>query len=120
MFEIPEDWYHALYEEFEREYFNELMLFLKACEIRKEELYPKKEDVFRALDLTPLDKVRVVILGFEPKEINEDLAKQGVLFLNSVLTMKKGSSGSHQNKGWEIFTDEILPDCFAPVHTIPG
>ena len=56
------------------------------------------------------------------KEINRDLglemdnscgfleswAKQGVLLLNSVLTVEKDKAGSHRNKGWEIFTDRII------------
>ena len=55
------------------------------------------------------------------KEIQQDLntcypasgdlmnwANQGVLLLNSTLTVRKNSTGSHQNKGWEDFTDEII------------
>lgn len=38
----------------------------------------------------------------------DDWAKQGVLLLNSVLTVEKGLAGSHRNKGWEIFTDKII------------
>lgn len=35
-------------------------------------------------------------------------AEQGVLLLNSVLTVEASKAGSHQNKGWEIFTDKII------------
>ncbi len=35
-------------------------------------------------------------------------AQQGVLLLNTVLTVRSGEANSHQNKGWEIFTDEII------------
>ena len=55
------------------------------------------------------------------KELNRDLglyipnngyllkwAKQGVLLLNSVLTVVKDTPGSHRGKGWEIFTDEVI------------
>ena len=35
-------------------------------------------------------------------------AKQGVLLLNSVLTVEASKAGSHQNKGWEVFTDKII------------
>jgi uracil-DNA glycosylase len=38
----------------------------------------------------------------------EKWAYQGVLLLNSILTVEKGSPGSHTRKGWEIFTDEVL------------
>lgn len=46
-------------------------------------------------------------------EISEDgdltrWAKQGIFLLNSVLTVRKGQAGSHQGKGWEIFTDEVI------------
>ena len=55
------------------------------------------------------------------KELNEDLgvpfpksgnlerwAEQGVLLLNSTLTVQASSAGSHQNKGWEQFTDAVI------------
>ena len=38
----------------------------------------------------------------------ERWAKQGVLLLNATLTVKASSPGSHQNMGWEIFTDEVI------------
>ncbi len=37
-----------------------------------------------------------------------DWAKQGVLMLNSTLTVQSGSAGSHQNRGWEQFTDSVI------------
>lgn len=44
-----------------------------------------------------------------PKHANlTDWAKQGILMLNVVLTVREGESNSHKNKGWEIFTDEII------------
>lgn len=55
------------------------------------------------------------------KELHEDIgcpfpqngtltkwAKQGVLLLNTVLTVREGQAHSHKNKGWEIFTDEVI------------
>lgn len=55
------------------------------------------------------------------KEINDDLgtslpdsgnlehwAEQGVLLVNATLTVRAGQAGSHQNKGWELFTDEVV------------
>ncbi|MEY4501198.1 MAG: hypothetical protein RIS52_1088 [Pseudomonadota bacterium] len=112
-------------------------------------IFPKDDQYFRALELTPLDQVRVVILGQDPyhgigqahglcfsvppevrvppslvniyKELEADLgiprarhgfleswARQGVLLLNSVLTVEQGQPASHQGKGWEPFTDAII------------
>ena len=112
-------------------------------------IYPKPSQWFAALDLTPLEKTRVVILGQDPyhgegqahglcfsvqqglrpppslvniyKEMKSDLglsppphgnlqgwAEQGVLLLNSVLTVEAGRAASHQGKGWEQFTDAII------------
>ncbi len=112
-------------------------------------IYPKKNEYFKALDLVPLDKVKVVILGQDPyhgpgqahglcfsvnegvsqppslknifKELNSDLgieipksgnlerwAQQGVLLLNSVLTVENDKAASHQKQGWEQFTDKII------------
>lgn len=115
------------------------------------QVYPPKELIFRALELTTLEKVKVVILGQDPyhgkgeanglafsvnkgiklppslrniyKELETDLgikpalhgdltswAKQGVLLLNSVLTVKKDKPGSHRNMGWEEYTDSIIKE----------
>ena len=112
-------------------------------------IYPKGSQWFRALDLTPLDQVRVVILGQDPyhgpgqahglafsvqpgvrvppslaniyKELAADLgipparhgflehwARQGVLLLNSCLTVERGRAASHQGRGWEGFTDAVI------------
>ena len=38
----------------------------------------------------------------------ERWAKQGVLLLNATLTVRKGEAGSHQNRGWETFTDAVI------------
>lgn len=38
----------------------------------------------------------------------EEWAKQGVLLLNATLTVRANQAGSHQNKGWELFTDEVI------------
>ena len=38
----------------------------------------------------------------------ESWAKQGVLMLNATLTVREGMAGSHQKKGWEIFTDQVI------------
>ena len=50
-------------------------------------------------------------LGHKYEHKNGDLskwAKQGVMLLNATLTVRKGLPGSHQNKGWEIFTDKVI------------
>jgi uracil-DNA glycosylase len=112
-------------------------------------VFPARDDIFRALALTPPDAVKVVILGQDPyhgegqahglsfsvqpgvrtppslrnifKELHADLgiapaghghldhwARQGVLLLNSVLTVEMGKAASHQGKGWEKLTDAIV------------
>lgn len=123
--------------------------FLIAEKAAGKRIFPAGGEWFRALDLTPLDKVRVVILGQDPyhgpgqahglcfsvrpgtrlppsliniyKEMESDLgiaparhgflehwAKQGVLLLNSVLTVEMGRAASHQGRGWEGFTDAVI------------
>lgn len=145
MLELNRDWYNLLYDEFERPYFIELMDFLDAeYDIRKKEIYPERSNIFNALNLTPFEDVKVVIIGQDPyhnpgqanglafsvpdkcaippslrnvyKELGiesdsgnlEGWAKQGVLLLNSILTVEKNKPLSHAEKGWEIFTDEII------------
>ena len=112
-------------------------------------IFPPGPQIFAALDATPFDRTRVVILGQDPyhgpgqahglcfsvppgvdpppslvnvfKEIERDLgiarprdgnlapwAAQGVLLLNSVLTVEAGRPGSHQGLGWEGFTDHVI------------
>jgi uracil-DNA glycosylase len=126
-----------------------LRAFLVAEKAKGKRIFPKGSEWFRALDLTSLDAVRVVILGQDPyhgegqahglcfsvrpgvrpppslgniyKELKSDLgidppghgflehwAQQGVLLLNSVLTVEMAQAASHQGKGWERFTDAII------------
>ncbi|MDX8289756.1 uracil-DNA glycosylase [Metabacillus indicus] len=49
-------------------------------------------------------------LGYEPPDHGclEKWADQGVLLLNTVLTVRKGQAASHKGQGWEIFTDRII------------
>lgn len=127
----------------------DLKSFLLQQKQRNKVIYPKGAEYFSAFNHTPLDKVRVVIIGQDPyhgpdqahgmcfsvkpgiklppslkniyKELQEDLqvepvnhgylmpwAEQGVLLLNSVLTVEKGNPGSHRGKGWERFTDRVI------------
>ncbi|MGB4859209.1 MAG: uracil-DNA glycosylase [Dokdonella sp.] len=123
--------------------------FLRAEKAADKIVFPRGNDIFAALDATPFEKAKVVILGQDPyhglgqshglsfsvrpgvrvppsldnifKEISRDLglprpshgclhawAQQGVLLLNSVLTVQQGHAGSHQGKGWESFTDAVI------------
>ena len=144
---INKKWDVILDNEFKKDYFRDLGVFIKS-EYKRHICYPKYSDVFNALRFTDYDQVKVVILGQDPyhgvgeahglsfsvhddvrrppslnnilKELNSDLgivrsgneltdwAKQGVLLLNSVLTVVKDTPLSHKGKGWEIFTDNII------------
>src|SRR3989344_2155941 len=146
---IEPSWAEHLSGEFEKAYFEELTSFVKK-EYKDGAVYPHPKNIFRAFDLCPFEKVKVVILGQGPdhgerqanglafavdeetrvppslqnifKEIESDLhallvhtsgdlgrwAKQGVLLLNATLTVRAHSAGSHQEKGWEQFTDAVI------------
>lgn len=145
---ITTDWKNLLKDEFQKDYFINLTNFLNS-EYAHQTIFPKKSDIFSALNFTPYSNVKVVILGQDPyhgpnqshglsfsvnpnikippslrnifKELNSDLgcyipnngylkkwADQGVLLLNTVLTVRSGEPNSHKNKGWEIFTDKII------------
>lgn len=146
---LHESWKAPLVPELSSTYMADLRGFLIEQRKAGKTLFPKGGEYFRALDLTPLDKVRVVILGQDPyhgpgqahglcfsvqpgvrpppslvniyKELESDIgmarpahgfleswAKQGVLLLNSVLTVEQGQAASHRGKGWEQFTDAII------------
>ena len=146
---LHESWKAPLLPEFNSDYMAALKSFLVAEKAAGKTIYPKSSEWFRALDLTPLDKVRVVILGQDPyhgpgqahglcfsvkpgvrpppsllniyKELESDLglprprhgflehwAQQGVLLLNSVLTVEMTKAASHSQKGWERFTDAVV------------
>ncbi|MTI10097.1 uracil-DNA glycosylase [Curvivirga aplysinae] len=146
---LEKSWMDKLEPEFSAPYMQELKSFLQAEQQAGKTIFPASSEYFHALDLTPLDQVRVVILGQDPyhgdgqahglsfsvkpgvktppslmniyKELQSDLgitppkhglledwAKQGVLLLNATLTVERANAGSHQNKGWEEFTDRII------------
>ena len=146
---LHESWLEPLQSEFEQRYMRELKQFLLAERDKGRAIFPRACNWFRALDLTPLDTVRVVILGQDPyhgegqahglcfsvppgvrpppslvnifKEMQSDLglsparngflehwASQGVLLLNSVLTVEMGQAASHRERGWEKFTDAVI------------
>ena len=145
---VQNDWAPILQEQCELPYFSSLMGFLRS-EFEECVVYPKQEDIFQALRLTPYHRVKAVILGQDPyhgegqahglsfsvrsgvtpppslrnifKELQEDIgcgvplngdlspwAKQGVLLLNTVLTVRENTPNSHKGKGWEQLTDRII------------
>ena len=145
---LTNDWKDALQGEFSKEYYRNLYTYVKE-EYSKKVIYPPSEEIFQALHLTPLQDVKVLILGQDPyhnigqahglcfsvrpdveippslvniyKELESDLgcyvpnhgflekwAKQGVLLLNTVLTVRAHEANSHQGRGWEQFTDAII------------
>jgi uracil-DNA glycosylase len=146
---LEDRWKAVLGDEFAQPYMRNLKDFLRAEKAAGKQIFPKGAEYFRALDLTPLDEVRVVILGQDPyhgagqahglcfsvkpgvrippslvniyKELQSDLgiaparhgflepwAQQGVLLLNSVLTVEEARAASHQGQGWERFTDAVI------------
>lgn len=146
---LEESWKHHLKEEFSKPYMAQLKSFLKAELDKGKVIFPRGSEYFAALESTPFDKVKVVILGQDPyhgpgqahglsfsvkpgvppppslvnifKELQSDLglkppnhgylkkwADQGVLLLNATLSVERGRAASHQGKGWEQFTDEII------------
>ena len=148
---LEESWKKALLNEFEQPYFSALSAFVRQeYASQPNSIFPDGKYIFRALDLCPLDQVKVVILGQDPyptkghahglcfsveehvkplpkslqniyKELFNDIGKpissngslvswaeQGVLLLNSVLTVVEGKPESHAGKGWERFTDAVI------------
>ncbi|QNL22802.1 uracil-DNA glycosylase [Hyphobacterium sp. CCMP332] len=146
--QIENSWKKLLQNEFEKDYFEQLVAFVKS-EYSGYKIYPPGKLIFSAFEHTPFDKLKVVIIGQDPyhgegqahglcfsvpkgikfppslqnifKELNSDLsiqipehgnlehwADQGVLLLNATLTVRAKSPGSHQNKGWEQFTDAVI------------
>ncbi len=127
----------------------QLREFLRREKSAGKVIYPPGREMFAAFNLTPLERVKVVILGQDPyhgpgqahglcfsvrpgvalppslvniyREMQEDLgippaahgclthwAEQGVLLLNSVLSVERGRAASHQGQGWETFTDRAV------------
>ena len=147
--QIEKSWKEALGAEFEKPYFAALVQKLHRQKQAGEVIFPPGGQIFKAFELCPLDKVKVVILGQDPyhgygqamglsfsvpqgveappslknifKEIESDLgirmsgspdlrpwAEQGVLLLNSVLTVRAGQPASHSRIGWQTFTDAVI------------
>jgi len=145
---ITNDWLSELGSEFRKPYYRELYEFVKQ-EYSSTQVFPPAEEIFTAFHLTPLSKVKVVIIGQDPyhnvgqahglcfsvkpdveippslvniyQELHNDLgcyipdngylikwAEQGVLMLNTVLTVRAHMANSHRGKGWETFTDAAI------------
>lgn len=145
---INNDWLEALQDEFKKPYYRKLFETVKQ-EYNSRHIFPPADDLFNAFHLTPLHKVKVVILGQDPyhnhnqahglcfsvkkgvetppslvniyKELKDDLgctipdhgcltnwANQGVLLLNTVLTVRAHQANSHRGIGWEEFTDAAI------------
>lgn len=147
--QLEATWLAALADEFEQPYMLALKRFLQQEKRDSVSVFPPGAEIFNAFARTPLDQVKVVILGQDPyhgpgqahglcfsvrpgvaippslqniyKELQRDLgivppghgnltawADQGVLLLNSVLTVAANRAASHQGKGWETFTDRVV------------
>ena len=140
-------WNDLVSMEKKKDYFLELAEFVDG-EYEKYTIFPKKEEIFKAYSLTPLENVKVVIIGQDPyhgenqanglafscdypilppslkniyQELANDLkirvpnkgdlskwAKEGVLLINAILTVRKNEPLAHENKGWEEFTKAVI------------
>lgn len=139
-------WNSLLSDEFKKPYFKEMESKIEAS---NSVVYPPQKDIFKAFELCPLEKTKVIILGQDPyhnpneamglsfsvpkniktppslknilKEIHTDLgiipsthgdlstwAEQGVLLLNTILTVEHKKPASHRNLGWQAFTDTCI------------
>ncbi|MBP2025429.1 uracil-DNA glycosylase [Peptoniphilus stercorisuis] len=145
---IKNDWQDLLKDEFEKDYYKELRNLLIE-EYKNYEIFPPKDEIFSAFNLTNYKDVKVLILGQDPyhnnnqahglafsvrdgikippslrniyKELNSDLgleipttgylinwAREGIMLLNTTLTVRAHTPMSHAKIGWEIFTDRVI------------
>lgn len=145
---IEQSWHRHLVDEWDKEYFVQLASWVRD-EYRRCLVFPPASRIFAAMDATPFDSVKVVILGQDPyhddgqanglcfsvapgiklppslvnifQEVKNDTgsvtpvdgdlncwASQGVLLLNSILTVRAHQAASHRDKGWETFTDAVI------------
>ena len=146
---MHKSWRDALKKEIESRYFIDFQDKLRALRSEGVTVYPPPQEVYSAFELTPLDEVKVVLLGQDPyhglgqahglsfsvrkgnrippslriifKELSDDVgceipkegdltpwAKNGVLLLNTILTVEHKNPGSHKSLGWETFTDVVI------------
>ena len=147
--QLEPSWLARLAPEFEQDYMVQLRAFLQAQKQAGKRIFPPGDELFNAFTHTPLEQVKVVILGQDPyhgegqahglcfsvrpdvpvppslknifREINAELglplpthgnliswADQGVLLLNSVLSVEYAQAASHRGQGWEQFTDRVI------------
>lgn len=145
---IDNDWGYVLKDDLNKKSFNRLIQVI-TNERRNHTVFPSKENIFTAFNLSPFSKTKIVILGQDPyhgkgqahglsfsvpegqkippslrnifKELQSDLqipvtkngnlrkwAQQGILLLNSILTVREKEAGSHKNLGWEQLTDAVI------------
>ncbi len=146
---LTDDWSRELDFIFEQDYYQQLLEFLEYESTHNKIIYPPKDEIFNAFNLSSFDNTKVVILGQDPyhnegqahglsfsvpdgitippslrniyQELELDLdikpskngnlthwASQGILLLNSVLTVEKNSPASHAKSGWVNFTDTVI------------
>lgn len=146
---LESSWKAALRDEFDKPYMQELRAFLLREKAAGKVIFPPGPMIFNALNSTPLEQVKVVIIGQDPyhgpgqahglcfsvqpgvaippslqniyKELKRDLnleppahgylqswADQGVLLLNTSLTVEQARAGSHASAGWQTFTDKVI------------
>ncbi|MEM1375963.1 MAG: uracil-DNA glycosylase [Pseudomonadota bacterium] len=149
MANLHQSWLTPLQPELDAPYMQALKQFLVSEKQAGKQIFPPGSEWFNALNTTPLDAVKVVILGQDPyhgsgqahglsfsvrkgvrvppslvniyKELDDDLgippaphgnleawARQGVLLVNSVLTVEAHQAASHKGRGWEQFTDAVI------------
>jgi uracil-DNA glycosylase len=77
MYTLPPSWRHVLADEIEKPYFQELARFV-AEERKTQQVFPPEKEVFSALELTPYDEVRVLVLGQDP--YHDDHQAHGLCF----------------------------------------
>ncbi|MGI2258143.1 uracil-DNA glycosylase [Shewanella sp. GXUN23E] len=147
---LPRSWSAFIDSQQSQDYFQSLQAFVDGERQAGKAIFPPADEVYRAFELTPLEQVRVVILGQDPyhgpgqahglcfsvkpgikpppslanmyKELATDVAgftipahgyleswaKQGILMLNTVLTVEQGKAHSHAKAGWEEFTTQAM------------
>lgn len=146
---IEDSWKKILEPEFRKPYFRQITEHIKTEKLQGKVIYPPGPMIFNAFEKTPVDKVKVVIIGQDPyhgkgqamglsfsvppgipsppslvnifKELHNDVgapvpyhgdlskwALQGVMLLNTSLTVRAGEPMSHSKIGWHIFTDAVI------------